>query len=529
MSYLSDCGRDFDPSVNLLAQPFKSPGYHTRIADGRTVHATVPSLRYALALLKAGCECERAFAVLRAILALQDTDFASPTYGIWPWIFEEPLAAMALPDWNWADFCGELLALALADHAAVLSAGLAAEMRASLGHAAWAIFRRNCAPGYTNIAVLGGVVVGAAGELLGEPRLTAYAKARFARLLSEVERHGDFNEYNSPPYLMVALRATETGLHLVCDSALRVALENVRRLVWRTIADYYHPATDQWAGPHSRTYADLLAGGVTALLGDRLGGPRTAAQDGNDFAPTVACPAEFRDRFKRLPEREEMLRRQYVADTERTFAIAGATWFCEGACIGSISRDSFWIQRRPLIAYWRLPDGGCAVFRSRLLKNGRDFAGAGLVSTQDGPRVAGGLCAFLNLGDFHLHQDRPPGGRYSIQDLRLRFQLAAPGASVVRHGETSFELTAGGWRIALRLAGIDRIEIGENGETVWVDACLHSGPVRDFEPAALPVGAVRFSLGLGGLCDVPVWTPLPNGQTEAEIVSYPVFYWQPNS
>lgn len=162
MSYLSNCDRSFSPKQNLLRDVFKHPGYHSRIPNGSVVHMTVPSLRYALALLQAGDGSLRAGAIIRAVLQMQDTDVASSTYGVWPWFLEEPLTAMSQPDWNWADFCGELLGTMIVDHADALPAELVADMKEALGHAGWAIFRRNSNPAYTNIALLGGVAAGAA-------------------------------------------------------------------------------------------------------------------------------------------------------------------------------------------------------------------------------------------------------------------------------------------------------------------------------------------------------------------------------
>ena len=128
----------------MLGVEWQGPGYHTRVPNGAWAHPTRESLAYALDLLRTGegWRVERAATIVRQVLTLQDTDPLSPTYGIWPWLLEEPLAAMAPPDWNWADFCGALLAEMLAVEGDALPGDLAAEMRASLGHAAWSIFRR---------------------------------------------------------------------------------------------------------------------------------------------------------------------------------------------------------------------------------------------------------------------------------------------------------------------------------------------------------------------------------------------------
>ena len=99
----------------MLRCPLHSPGYHTTLTGGMT-HPTRESLTYAAALLDTGEEelRQRAQGILRRILALQDQDPSSKTYGIWSWFAEEPLTQMSPPDWNWADFCGtQLLEVAL--------------------------------------------------------------------------------------------------------------------------------------------------------------------------------------------------------------------------------------------------------------------------------------------------------------------------------------------------------------------------------------------------------------------------------
>jgi len=177
----------------MLGVEWHGPGYHTRVPNGAWAHPTRESLAYALDLLRTGegWRVERAATIVRQVLTLQDTDPLSPTYGIWPWLLEEPLAAMAPPDWNWAD---------------ALPGDLAAEMRASLGHAAWSIFRRNVRLGYTNIAIMGAGVALAAGTLLDEPRLVEYGRRRLRALVEYTADQGGFAEYNSPTYTLVALR-----------------------------------------------------------------------------------------------------------------------------------------------------------------------------------------------------------------------------------------------------------------------------------------------------------------------------------
>ena len=98
---LQPLDQKYDPAEQMLRQPFSSPGYHTTLHGG-WVHPTRDALQYAVALLDTG-EPERltrAEAILRRVVALQDTDPTSKTYGIWSWFMEEPLPKMSPPDWN---------------------------------------------------------------------------------------------------------------------------------------------------------------------------------------------------------------------------------------------------------------------------------------------------------------------------------------------------------------------------------------------------------------------------------------------
>ena len=382
-THLAECEKNYSPAHEMLGHRLKSAGYHTTVADGAWVHSTRASLDYALALLSAGeASCaERAAAVVRKVLALQDTDPTSRTYGIWPYFLEEPLRQMSPPDWNWADFCGALLMMMLTAHADKLPGGLAEAMRRSLGHAAWSIFRRNVGPGYTNIAVMGAGVTLAAGEMLSEPRLVDYGRRRLAGLAAHTAHHGGFTEYNSPCYTMVALHECERILQLAADASARADAETLRRAAWETVAEHFHPATGQWAGPHSRTYSDLLGERTARYLAAQTGvtigqaGPEDARGDYHAAAP-LPCPPELLDRFRRLPSEAFTIRRRFLRAADEAASVWGTTWLSDAACLGSVSCDSLWTQRRGLIAYWLAPGAPAAVLRMRFLHDGRDFASA---------------------------------------------------------------------------------------------------------------------------------------------------------
>lgn len=495
-AYLDECGKRFSDEHAMLGQRFGSPGYHSRVPSGTWVHPVVPSLDYALGLLVRGGEGDRRRAeqILRKVVGLQDADPQSRTLGVWPWLLEEPLAEMAPPDFNWADFCGARLALVLADHADALPDDLRDEIRRSLRRAAEAIRRRDVGPGYTNIAIMGGGVCAAAGELLADAGLLDYGRARLEKVVAHTAEHGGFNEYNSPTYTVVALVECERTLHLVRDEATRRAAESLRRTAWRTIAESYHPATGQWAGPHARSYGDYVFPRVAGYLGCQTGvaipvHPKADATRAVELpvAWHLPCPVELQARFRALPVDPLELRRTFIRGASPDESTIGVTWFSADACLGSVNRGSFWTQCRPVLGYWKTDDDPAVVLRVRFLHDGRDFASMGLVADQSGGTCLLAAHALAGRGDWHPMLDRPKDGRFEAEDLRLRVELVGKRVSVEAIGGRLWALRAGGHRAvvhALEGRFADRPirwTSGEESERVFVDGVAYQGPKREFE------------------------------------------------
>jgi len=258
--YVQAQEENYDAKLHLIGGPFHSSGYHSTVPSGTWVHGTRDNFSYAVALLRLKDEqaTARANEVVRALLPLQETDPCEATYGIWPYLYEESLAQMSPPDWNWADFNGALLEHMIIEHRDQLQPDVERGILAALGHAGWSIFRRNVGPGYTNIGIMGGAVTVIAGEILGDERLLTYGRRRLERFVAYTEYQGGFNEYNSPTYTITALHECERTLQLAEDPIARNCAEKLRRVAWETICHHYHPGTSQWSGPHSRAYSDLL-------------------------------------------------------------------------------------------------------------------------------------------------------------------------------------------------------------------------------------------------------------------------------
>jgi len=256
---LSECDSRYDAKEQMLQAPFSSPGYHTTLTGG-SAHSTRESFEYAVALLDSGEpeRLKRAEAVLRRVIALQDQDPNSRTYGIWSWFVEEPLDKMSPPDWNWADFCGTQLLQVAIDHMSRLPADLQQKVRDSILHAARSIQRRDVQPGYTNIALMGTYVTLVAGERFNNTELVDYGRTRLRRFWEYTFQKGSFSEYNSPTYTCVAIEEISRMMQHVRDEDSQNLLEKLNEFAWQHLARRFHPPTRQWAGPHSRCYPTLL-------------------------------------------------------------------------------------------------------------------------------------------------------------------------------------------------------------------------------------------------------------------------------
>lgn len=434
LAILPSHDQKFDPFAKMLvASAANGPGYHSTLKAG-DVHATRPSLAYAVALLDTGIawRIARAKEILRSVISLQDQVPTSKTYGLWPWYLEEPLEKMSPPDWNWADFCGAQLLMAWTEHRDTLGVELANAVRDAVIHAARSIQRRNVEPAYTNIAILGTYVTLVAAQEFKLTDLRAYAKARLRRLYDHVLSQGSLAEYNSPTYTVIALQELSRLLLHVKDGRDRTLITALHDLAWRHAATHFHAPTRQWAGPHSRCYeTDLRKRPATLAF-------LQSAGDGKvDFELTeplplgldayrlpLHCPRKWIRQFAKLDGPRQIIETFVQAENGKPGSlnpIVGTTWLHPRVALGSVNRGDFWKQRRPLLAYWGTPSAP-RFLRVRFLKNDDDFTSALLFSIQHEGAVLAAVVFALDHGDTHPSLDPIVDGTIQAHDLRLRFE-----------------------------------------------------------------------------------------------------------
>jgi len=530
--YLEQADSQYDPQSHLVWSITHSPGYHTRIADGVRTRQTRQAMDYALANLQSGepWRVARACDVIDTITALQVIDPIDHHYGIWGWFFEEPPQQMNPADWNWADFIGARLAQMLRFHSEQLRPATLDSVRTALRHAAMSIFRRNVLAGYTNIAIMGGVVSAAAGELLDLPDLLAYGRRRLASVRELAERVGGFSEYNSPTYTRVALEESERGLMLLCDPAARQTCEALRHISWRSLAERFHSGTGQMAGPNSRAYSDWLGADLCRYLTEQTGVPITPrgqpeqmnlAKEGMfDLVRPLPCPPEFIERFRHLPsDPHETITRFATGPRGDTI---GTTWLTADACLGSINRGNGWVQTRGLLAYWKTPQDPAVVLRARMLKNGIDFAASRQHNVQRGQRVLSSWSLANDCGPFHPAFDKPAGNIFQLADWQLRISLQGQGVAAECLDASHFVLRAGDWQAVIHTAPVElggvpvRWQLGQTADVVHLDAVLHEGETKPFDFNTL---TLKLAFGIELLrvqetpgADVPQAAPRDGGE-----------------
>jgi hypothetical protein len=502
---LAPMDANYDPKEQMLRRPFSSPGYHTELKSG-FVHPTRDTFTYALGLLDTGKpeRLERAVAVLRRVIGLQDANPASARFGIWSWYLEEPLATMKQPDFNWADFNGVTLLQIDRDHRERLPADLAAEVRAAILRACAAIKKRNVGPGYTNIAIMGAYVTLVAGEQLGVEEYRDYGLARLRRFHDHTLENGAFEEYNSPAYTVIAVQELSRLQAHVQTPAARELIAPMLRKAWEEVATHFHAPTRQWAGPNSRAYSSLVKPAALVVIQRASGGALNLGVDVaelDELRLPLACPPDLVPLFRELTSprtvTEPFIKR---SDT------VGTTYLHPQFALGSINHGDLWNQRRALLLHFGTVQRP-GYLHLRFLKDGYDFASAQLIAAQQAGTVLGAVNLVTDGGDTHIVLNKVKDGRIRASDLRLRFELGGPAGLATR-----FKAADLGQPIPIKLDGLDvsvtvlkaslggqtaTTEVTRDDTTVSLDVVLYHGAEKEFDLRALSDAIVGFVLAVG--------------------------------
>lgn len=508
---------DYDSEVSMLLRPFHTPGYHTTLTaeDHPLVHPTHQSLLYALALLNTEEPkyVERACAIIDRLLTLQDCDPKHDTYGIWPWFYEEPLHQMAPPDWNWADFCGKELVLAALLHGHRMPDELRDRMRQGISYACDAIIMRNVGPHYTNISIMGAFVTLIAGELYDRQDYMDYALQRLEKLKYYTEGLGTFQEFNSPHYSVIAIVELSKILNYSISHRAREIAAGLLNMVWRMVAEHYHPFSKQWAGPHSRSYSTLLNDKMKSFLqiatdnklvffsDDEL------QYDAEWYGSGSRCPDNCLELFMQGDTR--FLKQPYYRNEATGFVKWAETHMTSQYAIGIFKDEIMWNQTRGIVAYFN-NSGGATYLQMRCLHDGYDYCSAVLRAEAEQGHLLLGVRFLTNGGDTHPGLDRIDGS-IKASDLRLRMEIGGclAGVSIDVEG-TKAEVNFNG--LPLRFDSLyaafgeepyadsdvqRKWEVTKQDETYCIDLVIYSGERKSIDFHTLNKAVFLFSAAVG--------------------------------
>ncbi len=504
----------YNPEVRLLRSAFSSPGYHTTIKAADYIHSTRDSLNYALGLLDTELpEYEQqALDIIERVVSLQDSDRSHDTFGIWPWFYEEPLDQMAPPDWNWADFCGSKLLLAVKRHGHRFPEPLREAAAQSVCNACEAIIKRNVGPDYTNIAILGALVTLVAGEQFGHEAYAAYGLERLIKLYDYTKPRQAFQEYNSPVYTCVALLEL-SKLREEARSGRAVEIsEQLLRMTWKTVAEHYHVRTKQWSGPHARCYETLLNDHTKAFLQIATEGAlmffpwEELPYEEEWYKSGVLCPPEYLAFF--TVQNTGQIRQLFEGNEGEPAGKWAITYRTQQYSLGSFDQMDFWNQRRPLLAY--IDNGGSPTYmRLRFLHDGYDYCSARFRSCQEQSDMLLGIDFVTDGGDTHPSLDKIEGV-IEAGDLRLRLEVGGcldrVSASALEGG-AEIEVCGLYFRIGNLFTGFSELSVEEQeqrlsweihrDETVlYTDLVLYSGPRVRLDFRKLQQAALLFSFSV---------------------------------
>ena len=353
------CETNFDPDANLV-------GVDTHHPPNKKSHATRESAYYAYGLLLTGDPADRARAqaILKRVVATQDTTSDGLTKGAFGWYAEDPPK-----DLNSAAFVGITLAdvIDLDRHKPCLDPDVRAAVEIAAKLAVLQVMHRDVDPGYTNIAMLSIALTAAGQKLWAMPVAAAWSEAKLDALMSLAD-DGEFAEYLSPTYTGVAVDGAYMVRKFAFSDGFAAKADATIDHLWKQVAASYHAPTFQLGGPYCRAYGDNMLTYAADLkyplyLALDGGYPLPDTDTDHDWDKgglfTVAdLPIAPRPEFKQPP----VPWREWNAVATAPTPVRHFSQYRDGNFIlGTVGFQDEWKQKRNLVAYWRnegpAPDG----------------------------------------------------------------------------------------------------------------------------------------------------------------------------
>ncbi|MDR2775472.1 MAG: hypothetical protein LBC19_12175 [Tannerella sp.] len=513
----------YEPEFKMLATDIRAWNYHTDALSGH-FHEVRGSFSYAVALLDLGDPQyrQRAFDIIEKTVSLQDVDPNSKSCGVWPYYEEEQLATKKSPiDYNWADFNAVSLLDIYMGHRDELPPALLEKVENALILAGKSVQKRNCGPGYTNIAIMGTYVTWMVSRLFDLPEMQEYAAKRLKTFYEYTLEKNGFSEYNSPTYTIVALDELERMRRHIVEPEAKAMIEELYAVAWGIIARHYHRPSGQWAGPHSRSYSTLIRPSFYGLLFEASGGKidmgvRPSRSDAKikHQIPASILPLFLKPVYPRV-ERDVFENREPQ--------IVGTTYLTQSYALSSANRSSLWNQRRPFLVYWGTQQPH--YLQVRLLHDFYDLSTAMYFSEQRDSTVLSVVNFATDGGDKHINIDIIKEGKFTAKDLRLRFEFGAVSADELpplpQHDYAPICFILDGLPFSLQLfysvfgSYKGCWKKGGDETCAWLDYVIYSGDETEIDLAHTDAAALGFAFGVGNMSEEAAACTVKNGLLSA--------------
>jgi len=245
----------WDAAEHMVWNP---PGSFDAEAPPRSVHLVPNTAWCAYGLLAAG-ETEEAVAALRALLALQYDRPGRVYDGTFRRFLEMPEPPVDAVMWehydpNWRQFVGTAFALIVEDFGARLDDSLVDALIASIGRACVSEPDGRIPPAYSNPALMRAWLDAWYGVRVGEQQFVHRGLEFGARIVSEFDKFGAFDEFNSPTYYGIDLYALRLWQLLAPAPFFAAEGARVEAALWESVASFYNASLRNFCGPYTRSY-----------------------------------------------------------------------------------------------------------------------------------------------------------------------------------------------------------------------------------------------------------------------------------
>jgi hypothetical protein len=451
----------WDEKAGLLRQaPDATP-----LPGPDAVHMVRESAMYALGLLMRNQpgDKDRANRIINLVLANQIDEPGQPYHGTFYRYPEEPPPPARSLIWrdydpNWREFIGNTLAIILDEFSAELEPGLEERLNKSIKLIIAGTLSRPLPASYTNIALMKAFMLVYAGDRINNPEWTNLGESLAEEIYALFSETGCFEEYNSPTYYGVDLKALGMWVTFSTSPRLRELGNRMEGLLWQEIARFYHAGLKNMSGPFDRSYGMDMRKYVTSVgismrlgLGKELAAlPDTnvAAKDfqaehKNDLVSSiwavavgVRIPEEARAIFTNFSG-ERSVERLIQKSPQRV----ATAWLSENVMLGAEDASGIkpvWNQYHLATIHWRSTNNDVAWLKlmNFLPADARVEKNSLKIKSFVSPGLGGGERVFI----FRVYTPDAPEGvkiepdHWQFPGLSVHFETNAEGPFVSQNG-----------------------------------------------------------------------------------------------